>query len=179
MTTVQTWLLGLGGVATAVLAIMGLVRATAGPRVRLSRFLQRMERANDVVLGSPEIPDPNRPGEVLREAIPDIGVRMTKQETLLEQFVVGAVEEAKHAAITASEAAVKAQSAADEARRFATVSAGRFDALSEKVDGLTGQVTEWQERDRVEAEVAKSTLHEIGMTMPIAKPRRDDAEDAA
>ena len=169
MTTFLAW----GGIASAVVIIVSALRLLGPVRRRIRSFFERMERANDVVLGSPAIPDPDRPGQVLRPAIPDIGVRMTASEeaqrttqALLTEFVVGAVEEAKHAAGTAARAALKAQAAADEARTFAAESAGRFTELSGQVTEMSIQITAWQETDRSRADAATAVLHEVVRAIP-------------
>lgn len=148
-TATQT-LLWAGGLAAALTAVIGAWQKSRPLRSRVRRSWERLNRALDVVLGTPEIPDPDRPGEVLRPAIPDLGVRMTRAEELLNQSVLGAVEQARQSA----------QSAADSARAAAESAAAAL-RVAESVQDLPRQVTElqrtvesWQTRDRTRAEVA-------------------------
>ncbi len=113
------WLVTLGQVSAAILSVAALIALVvkAVPRVRAG--VARMNRAVDVVLGSPAIPDPDRPGQNLRDEIPDIGVRMTRQEQLLQEVVLGSVEEARAAARSAAESAASAASSAAAAKASA------------------------------------------------------------
>jgi hypothetical protein len=147
MPELPDWLIAAGAIASALLALAGVWRLTSPARARARSLAQRANRALDVVLGTPEIPDPDRPGEVLRPAIPDIGVRMTRQETLLEQVVLGAVEEArqsaKAAAASADTAARSAAAAAASAQAAESIVASdhsRIGELALRVENLTGAI---------------------------------------
>lgn len=142
------WLIAAGGVASALLALAGLWRLSAPARARVRSLAQRANRALDVVLGTPEIPDPDRPGEVLRPAIPDIGVRMTRQESLLEEVVLGAVEEARQSARaaaasadTAARSAAAAASSAQAAESIVATDHSRIGDLARRVEELTDAIT--------------------------------------
>jgi hypothetical protein len=145
----MNWLVAAGSAAGALLALAGVWKLSAPGRSRIRSVFSRANRALDVVLGTPEIPDPDRPGEVLRAAIPDIGVRMTRQETLLEQVVLGAVEEArqsaKAAAASADTAARSAAAAAASAQAAESIVASdhsRIGDLAQRVEGLTEAITQ-------------------------------------
>lgn len=141
------WLIAAGAIASALLALAGVWRLSAPGRAHIRSVLSRANRALDVVLGTPEIPDPDRPGEVLRPAMPDIGVRMTRQETLLEQVVLGAVEEARQsaraAAASADTAASSAAAAAASAQAAEAIVASdhtRIGELAQRVEDLTDAI---------------------------------------
>lgn len=78
-------LLAAGALALAALAVWKVVLPLARAGGRLGR---RVTRAIDVLIGSPAIPDPDRPGEYLRPEVPDMGVRMTAVEGVLNEFVL-------------------------------------------------------------------------------------------
>lgn len=108
----------------AALSIAGILIAVIRRAARkVKPSVERMNRALDVVLGTPEESDPDRPGEVRRPAVPDIGVRMTRLEDAVSQGSSEAfAKRAQDAAATAEEAAhAAAQSAhaAEEATRTA------------------------------------------------------------
>ena len=149
-----------GSIAGAITAIAVAWQKTKPVRGRLVRVVERFNRALDVVLGTPEIPDPDRPGEVLRHAIPDLGVRMTRAEELLSESVLGTVEQARQSAQAAAESARAAAESAAAAERIAET----VKDLPRKVQELQQTVQTWQERDRTKAEVATSVLAEIGHT---------------
>ena len=71
------------GLATLIGAILVIWRFVVPAIQRARERAARRERANDVLLGTPAIPDPDRPGEYLRPAVPDMGVRMTAVESTL------------------------------------------------------------------------------------------------
>lgn len=78
-------LLSLGALALAAIAVWKVVL----PALRAAVVVkQRATRALDVLNGSPAVPDPDRPGEFLRAEIPDMGVRMTAMEGVVNEFVL-------------------------------------------------------------------------------------------
>lgn len=100
----------LDSIAQPLLALAALIGAVFTiwkgviPLVRSIRAMShRAERALDVVLGTPAIPDPDRPGMLLRPAVPDMGVRMTAMETTVAALAMR--EEIQQAAKAASHAA--------------------------------------------------------------------------
>ncbi len=107
------WLAFYGGILAAVVALTVLWRSVVRPVARwLKRGGEKLNRAFDVLLGTAPVPDPDRPGELLHEGTPDIGVRMTRTETLLQVVLMGAVEDSKDAAKKASESAAAAHAIA-------------------------------------------------------------------
>ncbi|EYR64279.1 hypothetical protein N866_13605 [Actinotalea ferrariae CF5-4] len=152
MTDATDWFQAAAVIAGALLALAGVWQKILRPAVRrLRAALSRANRALDVVLGSPAVPDPDRPGELLRPEQPDIGIRMTRQEALLEDYIRATTTDAAKAA----EVALRVAEAARE--DVAT--------LAKKVDDLTDRVDQWQSADRTKAEVATSVLHEMGMEL--------------
>jgi hypothetical protein len=152
MTEATDWFQAAGIAAGGLLALAGVWQKILRPTVRRLRIaLSRANRALDVVLGSPAVPDPDRPGELLRPEQPDIGIRMTRQEALLEDYIRASTSDAAKAAEVALQVA-------QEARKDVAV-------LAQKVDALTERVDQWQGTDRAKAEVATSVLHEMGMEL--------------
>lgn len=152
MSDVSEWLLAAGLLGGALVTLAGVWQKILRPAVRrLRTALSRANRALDVVLGSPAVPDPDRPGELLRPEQPDIGIRMTRQEALLEDYIRASTSDAAKAAEVALQVA-------QEARKDVAV-------LAQKVDALTERVDQWQGTDRAKAEVATSVLHEMGMEL--------------
>lgn len=148
------WLIGAGTVIGALLVIWKVVLPVwRGGR----RVVGRLTRMLDVVLGTPAIPDPDRPGELLKDATPDIGVRMTSTETLLREVVLGAVAEAKEHAVSSARSAQLAA----EAAAAAQASAAKVEGLPDKVDRLTETVERWQSVDRTRAEMGTAVIAEL------------------
>lgn len=150
MTTLPDWLAivtVLGSLAAAVLATWKV----ALPAYRVVRRVTiRAGRALDVVLGTPEVLDPDRPGEVLKLAVPDIGVRVTSIQDKLDVAVLHHVERAEAAA-------EKSATAAEAASRDAA-------AALEGVSQLRAEVSQWQGVDKVKADFADAMVTEMGKT---------------
>lgn len=144
-----SFVLVVGAIATALLAIWK-VGLPANRWIR--RVGARANRALDVVLGQPEVPDPDRPGTVLRPAVPDIGVRVTSIETKLDVAVLHMVERAE---ASADRAAAAAQAAATDSRLAIT-----------EVRELRREVDQWHGVDRAKANLADAAVHEIDQHPP-------------
>lgn len=95
----------LGSVAGAILTIWKLVLPGIGIA---RRRWQRKERMYDVVLGTEAIPDLDRPGEFLRPAVPDMGIRMASVEGTIREYILRDAEAARRAAEGAEEKARQA-----------------------------------------------------------------------
>lgn len=104
------------------------------------KSLKRFERAIDVVVGTPEIPDPDRPGQLLRPAIPDIGARVTAVEDVLHQTIVRHAERAEQAATRSERAAKKAASDAERAVASANQVESRFTEVLDSVAQLEARL---------------------------------------
>lgn len=152
----------IGATIGVLVGVLALWKATGTLRARVARSVRRVGRAVDVVLGTPAMPDPDNPGELLKEATPDMGVRMTRQEALLQEVLIGVVEEARQTA--------------QASLATATTAAEGVAVLTRKVDLLAEQVGQWQDRDRVKAETATSVLHEVVRTIPPAVDGKDRSE---
>lgn len=163
-------LLWMGGIAAAIAAIIGAWQKSKPLRTRARLVWERLNRALDVVLGTPAIPDPDRPGELLRPAIPDLGVRMTRAEELLNESVLGAVEQARQSAASAADSAKAAAKSAAAAVQIAE----SVKDLPRQVEELRRTVEQWQTKDRTKAEMATSVLHEIGRTSGAELPRPEE-----
>lgn len=162
-------ILALSLLAGAVVTIAGAVKLVPPVVRRVRSFVSRIGRAVDVVLGTPEVVDPDT-GEVVIPARPDMGVRQARTEQLLEHAVVALVEESAANSRSAATSAAAAAQSAEAARQYMTQDHAIVHELVRKVDDLTrGQedlserVSQWQGIDRAKAEVATSVLHEIGM----------------
>lgn len=72
-----------------ILGALGIIWRWVFPAIRKSQWAVKMViRAAEVLLGSPAVPDPDRPGHFLREAVPDMGVRMTAVEEKLDAIAI-------------------------------------------------------------------------------------------
>ena len=69
------------------------------------------------MVGTEEVMDPDRPGSLLRQKVPDIGARVTGIEDILNVTVVHHVERAEEAAARAQSSADSALAAAEAAAR--------------------------------------------------------------
>jgi hypothetical protein len=107
------------------------------PLIRFAKMcFARLGRALDVLIGVDAIPDPDHPGEILRPAIPDIGVRVTSIEDKLDVTVVKHVERAEAASLRSQFASEAAQSAAEDAARDSSLALTAVDELRVKVEEL-------------------------------------------
>lgn len=137
------WLIGL----SAVLVAAGVIWKVVVPCVRKGRRWGRsIGRMRDVLLGKPEVPDPDRPGQLLEEAVPDLGVRVTRVEDLVARNIVTMMEttheNAASAKASASASAESARAAAESAEtsRLATIEQSRrIGDLESAVEGFTGR----------------------------------------
>lgn len=88
-------IIALGSVVAALLTIWKVIL----PAIRWGRRrAERRERMYDVVLGTEAIPDLDRPGQYLRPAVPDMGVRMAAVEGAVTGFIAQEAAAARHAA---------------------------------------------------------------------------------
>lgn len=144
----------------AALAVWQKIVRPTGSRVR--GLLGKAERAFDVVLGTPAVLDPDRPGHELRPAMPDIGVRMSAiEDRMTDEALLTA-----QAALKTAEAASTTASTALEA----------VTSLKGEVHELGQKIERWQGYDRARGDVATSVLHEVGMAagQALAKPPEGD-----
>jgi hypothetical protein len=132
-----------GSVAGALVALGAAWRLTAGGRRTIAGFFHRMQRLFDVVLGTPEIPDPDRPGHPLRVAVPDMGVRMSRVERRLAERSQ-TLAEARDAAAAAECAANAAKASAKSATAAAASVAQEMTALARRVTTLEAVVNPQQ-----------------------------------
>ena len=113
------------GLATLIGAILVIWRFVVPAIQRARERAARRDRANDVLLGTPAIPDPDRPGEYLRPAVPDMGVRMTAVEETLTALAIrdlrADTEQARRAADHAARDARLALKAANDLRAASEV----------------------------------------------------------
>ncbi|WNM27561.1 hypothetical protein RN607_00745 [Demequina capsici] len=132
LSMLDDYMLAAGALAAATLAIWKVL-IPAGRR--LHAWAERGGRALDILNGSPEVIDPDRPGEILRPAIPDMGVRMTAVEGLLNEFVLrdlhANVQQAREAAEGAARDARKALRGVADLRAASEIwHAGELDVLT-------------------------------------------------
>lgn len=114
--TVGDWIIG----AAALVAALATLFIPGRKAIRAIRGMaERVNRMIDVVLGTPPMPDPDRPGEYLRPGTDDMGVRMAR------------VEDAVKAAVSPEVFATRAQKAAEQAEQ-AAVAAAQSARASEK-----------------------------------------------
>lgn len=93
-----------------IIAALGIIWRFVLPAIRKTRWFTQMGiRAFEVLLGTPAVPDPDRPGEFLRPAVPDMGVRVTSLEEKLDAMAIGKI----------SADVARARQAADNAARDA------------------------------------------------------------
>lgn len=72
-----------------IIGAIGIIWRWVLPAIRKSQWAVKMViRAAEVLLGTPAVPDPDRPGEFLRPAVPDMGVRMTAVEETLNALAI-------------------------------------------------------------------------------------------
>lgn len=131
--SVSTGLLAAGAVAGALVTLAAAWRLTAYPRRVIAGFFHRMQRLFDVVLGTPEIPDPDRPGHPLRVAVPDMGVRMSRVERRLAERSQTLAE--------ARDAAAAAESAANAAKASAECATAAAESVTQEMTALARRVT--------------------------------------
>ena len=155
------WLIAAAAIATAILAIWRVVI----PAMRWARHAgEKANRAFDVVLGSPAIADPDRPGVILKAETRDIGMRVTSIEAKLDVAVLESVAEtrelARTAHLVAGEAlaqATAAIAAAEEHREILSA----VEHLPEQVEGLREEVARWHGVDKIKADLADALVHEM------------------
>lgn len=113
------------GIATLIGALLVIWRFVV-PAIQRARIrAARQARANDVLLGTPALPDPDHPGQNLREAVPDMGVRMTSVEDKLDAIAIATlradIERARRASDHAARDSRRALKAATDLRAASEV----------------------------------------------------------
>lgn len=115
-----------------ILGALGIIWRWVLPAIRKTRWFAQMGvRALEVLLGTPAIPDPDRPGEFLREAVPDMGVRMTAVESTLSTLAIANLDARMER--TAADAQ-QARQAADHAARDARLALKGVNDLKEAAE---------------------------------------------
>lgn len=179
MNGVAAWLLAAAPYATALVVVVGAVKLVPPAVSGARRVMGKMNRLFDVVLGTPEMPDPDRPeGPPLRPAVADMGIRMARTEELLEQALAGQVQSALLAATAASKDATTAIEVAQAATKAAEQTSADVQTVRTEVRDLSRQVTDmaqqmtvWQTGDRVKADMAVAVLHEVVRDIPPVQER--------
>lgn len=78
----------------AVLAAGAAIWAAGRRGFRKARTgVKSMGRVIEVIIGSPAVPDPDRPGEFIRPEVPDMGVRMTAVEDKLDAIAIANIHD--------------------------------------------------------------------------------------
>jgi hypothetical protein len=155
----QEWIIGVAAIAAASVTIWKVVL----PGIRIgSQSIKSVARARDVLLGKAEVPDPDRPGELIQPAVPDLGVRITRVEDLVGENLIGVLTTTKESATSARESAAASAQSARSSAVSAEMARATTHQQGEKLDDVCATLVE-HDRDigRIREAVEGITGHAI------------------